>query len=106
MKHDFASVGMDTSIERIKELIINLEYNNLFVLDDDFLIRDIITLSELCEAYQNDVDPTDLAAGSICRRQTFHLSPSNALEQAIYLFKQTGEERIAVISDDDEAEEV
>lgn len=104
MKHDFATVGIKTGIERIKELIINLKNNNLFVLDDDFIIIGIITLSELREAYQNDADPENLNAGSICRRQAFHLSPTDTLEQAVYLFNQTGEERIAVISDDDKAE--
>lgn len=104
MKQDFATVGEDTDIERIKELIINLKYNNLFVLDDHFLIKGIITLTELRDSYQHDIDPAELTAGYICRRQTFHLSPADTLEQAIYLFKQTGEERIAVLSDDEKAE--
>ena len=104
MKQDFATVGGDTDIDRIKELIINLRYNNLFVLDDNFIIHGIITLTELRESYQQNDELTDQNAATICRRQTFHLSPNDTLEQAIYLFKQTGEDRIAVISDDDQAE--
>ncbi|MBL4601187.1 MAG: chloride channel protein [Emcibacteraceae bacterium] len=104
MKQDFATVGEDTDIERIKELIINLNYNNLFVLDDNFLIKGIITLNELRESYQGDIEISELNANLIYRRQSFHLSPTDTLEQAIYLFKQTGEERIAVLSNDDQAE--
>lgn len=103
MKQDFATVGMETDLERVKELILNQRYNNLFVLDDNFLIKGIITLNELREGYQKETETEDLNAGLICRKQTFHLSPRDTLEQALYLFKQTGEERIAVISDDDEA---
>ncbi len=103
MKQDFAVVGEETDLERVRELIINQRYNNLFVLDDNFLIKGIITLGELREAFQKDVAAEELNAGLICRKQTFHLSPSDTLEQANYLFKQTGEDRIAVLSDDDEA---
>ncbi len=104
MKQDYATVGMKTNIERIRELIINLRYNNLFVLDDDFKIMGIITINELRESYQKDTETSELNAGTICRRQSFHLSPTDTLEQAIYLFKQSGEERIAVLSDDEAAE--
>lgn len=104
MKQDFATVGEETDIERIRELIVNLKYNSIFVLDEDFLIKGIITLTELRDSYQSDKDAIDLNAGLICRRQTFHLSPTDTLEQAVYLFKQTGEERIAVLSGDDRAE--
>jgi CBS-domain-containing membrane protein len=38
----------------------------------------------------------------ICRKQNFHLSPNDTLEQAIYLFKQTGEEYIAILDDKDQ----
>lgn len=103
MKQDFATVGTETDLDRVKELILNKRYNNLFVLDDNFLIKGIITLNELREGYQKEAEVEDLNAGLISRNQTFHLSPKDTLEQAIYLFKQTGEERIAVISDDDEA---
>jgi len=104
MKQDFATVGEETGIERIRELIVNLKYNSIFVLDENFLIKGIITLTELRECYQSDKDTNDLNAGQICRRQTFHLSPTDTLEQAVYLFKQTGEERIAVLSEGDQAE--
>jgi len=103
MKQDFATVGLETELERVKELIINRKYNNLFVLDENFLIRGIITLNELREGSQKEIEAENLNAGKICRKQTFHLSPSDTLEQAIYLFNQTGEDRIAVISDNDDA---
>ena len=104
MKQDFASVGEETNIERIKELIVNLNYNNLFVLDDQSLIKGIITLTELRDGYQLDLEPEELTAGHIYRRQTSHLLPTDTLEQAIYLFKETGEDRIAVLSDDENPE--
>lgn len=104
MKQDFATVGEETNLERIRELIINLKYNNIFVLDENFIIKGIITLTELRDAFQSDKETTTLNADLICRRQTFHLSPTDTLEQAVYLFKQTGEERIAVLSGDDRAE--
>ncbi len=103
MKQDFATVGLETDLDRVKELIINQRYNSLFVLDDNFLIKGIITLNELREGYQKEIEAENLNAGKICRKQTFHLSPRDTLEQAIYLFKQTGEDRIAVISDEDDS---
>ncbi len=99
MGRDFATVGMETDLERIKDLIVNQHYNNLFVLDEHFEIVGIITLHELRDGYQKEKDNAELNAGLICRKQSFHLSPDDTLEQAIYLFKQTGEERIAVITD-------
>jgi CIC family chloride channel protein len=100
MTHDFATVGTQTGIERIKELIINLKNNNLFVLDDEFKVQGIITLTELREGLQEDITSEELSAELIYRQQSFNLSPHDTLEQAIYLFKQTGEERIAVIDHD------
>ena len=104
MKNDFATVGMETDLERIKELIVNQRYNSLFVLDEKFEIVGIITLDELRQAYQKDVVSSELNAGLICRKQSFHLSPDDTLEQAVYLFKQSGEERIAVIANDSSTE--
>ncbi|MDG1707228.1 MAG: chloride channel protein [Emcibacteraceae bacterium] len=100
MTRDFATVGTQTDIERIKELIINLKNNNLFVLDDDFKTQGIITLTELRDGLQRDIPSDELTAEMIYRQQSFYLSPNDTLEQAIYLFKQSGEERIAVVDRD------
>ncbi|MCC3861349.1 chloride channel protein [Pseudemcibacter aquimaris] len=101
MTHDFSTVGTDTNIDRVKELLLNKNKNNLFVVGDKFNIRGIITIDELREGLNRDTTDEELTAEMICHQQNFHLSPNDTLEQAIYLFKQTGEERIAVIADDD-----
>ncbi len=104
MKDDFATVGTETDLDRVRELIVNSRYNNLFVLDDKFKIIGIITLNELRESYQKDRPQEELTASSICRGQSFHLSPEDTLEHAIFLFEQSGEQTIAVTSGDDKAE--
>lgn len=102
MKHDFATVSADTDLDKIKELIINLKYNILFVLDDDLEIQGIITLDELRNSYHKNIPVEAMNAGSICRNQSFYLSENDNLEQAIYLFEQSGEERIAITNDDNQ----
>ncbi|MBT6030987.1 MAG: chloride channel protein, partial [Kordiimonadaceae bacterium] len=104
MTQNFATVGSDTDIERIKELIINLKYNNLFVLDNDFQIKGIITLNELRDGYQSEEADENITAKDICRKQSFHLLPSDTLEHAIYLFEQSGEESIAIVSEVDQSQ--
>ncbi|MEZ5758452.1 MAG: chloride channel protein [Emcibacteraceae bacterium] len=104
MKQDFSVVSEDMDIEKIKELIINLKYNNLFVINEDKQIIGIITLNEIRDSYHLDTDAKDLTAKQICRKQPFYLSPNDTLEHAVELFKQTGEERIAVLSNDEKGE--
>lgn len=102
MNEDFATVGMDTDLNRIKELIVNLKYNVLFVLDETFEIKGIITLDELRNGYHKEDEFESLRANDICRTQSFHLNPDDNLENAVYLFEQSGEENIAVIAADDQ----
>lgn len=101
MSNDYATVGTETDLDRIKELILDDEKNNLFVLDEDFNIEGIITLTELRDGLHKRKATDVINAKRICRKQVFHLSPDDTLEHAIYLFNQTGEERIAVVADDD-----
>lgn len=101
MTNDFAVVGTNTDIERVKNLILNSRNNSLFVIGDKFNIRGIITLNELRHSLDCDDEPEEMNAEKICRKQNFHLSPNDTLEQAIYLFKQTGEDFIAVLDDND-----
>ena len=102
MSHDFSTVGTETSLERVKELIVKLHYNVLFVLDETFEIIGIITLNELQEGYQKDSPIEQLTTLDICREHSFHLSPNDSLYSAVYLFEQTGDENIAVIAEDDQ----
>lgn len=101
MTNDFAVVGTNTDIDRVKDLILNSNNNSIFVVGDNFNIRGIITLNELRNCIDSDKEPEELNAEMICRKQNFHLSPNDTLEQALYLFKQTGEEYIAILDDND-----
>ena len=102
MTNDLTIVGTDTDLERVKNLIINSNNNSLFVIDESFNIHGIITLKELRHGLDQDIAADELNAEMICRKQSFHLSPNDTLEQAIYLFKQTGEEYIAILDDKDQ----
>ena len=102
MTNDLTIVGTDTDLERVKNLIINSNNNSLFVIDESFNIHGIITLNELRHGLDQDIAADELNAEMICRKQSFHLSPNDTLEQAIYLFKQTGEEYIAILDDKDQ----
>jgi len=101
MTNDFAVVVTDTDIERVKNLILNSKNNSLFVVGDKFNIRGIITLNELRHSLDSNNEIEEMNADKICRQQNFHLSTNDTLEQAIYLFKQTGEDFIAVLDDND-----
>ncbi|WP_321397847.1 chloride channel protein [Emcibacter sp.] len=116
IRDDYATVGEDAGIERIRELILEKGHNKLFVIDSAAKIVGKITFSELrkhflkqearrkaqeeskAEAPAEEEKPA--RAADICREVSEPLTPSDTLEHANDLFDHVGEEILPVVSDD------
>ncbi|MDA0707805.1 MAG: chloride channel protein [Proteobacteria bacterium] len=101
MKNDFITIDANTSIKDIRKLLINLNYNNLFIIDKTSKISGIITISELRDFYQKELPEKDVKASDIYRILPFYLKPSDTLEHAFRIFDQTGEDILAIVSEDE-----
>ncbi|WP_417319515.1 chloride channel protein [Emcibacter sp.] len=116
IRDDYATVGVDAGIERLRELILEKGHNKLFVIDSAAKIVGKITFSELRQHYlkqeakrkkrqeDGDTEPPEdekpVRAADICRQVSEPLTPSDTLEHANDLFDHVGEDILPVVSDD------
>ena len=123
IRDDYATVGEEAGLDRVRTLILEEGHNNLFVIDEQARIVGQITFPELRRYYRKreetraeqekkrleaeDAGEEFVAeeerpvhAINICRRVHEPLLPNDNLEHANDLFAREGEEILPVIDDE------
>ena len=99
MGEDYATIDRTESIPRVREMIQNAQFGELFVVDGNGRLHGTITFADLHEVAFDTSHDDELKAGDVARRHPPALDAEDDLEKAIKLFGAADEPHIAVVDD-------
>ncbi|HJO69873.1 MAG TPA: chloride channel protein [Rhodospirillales bacterium] len=97
MTREIARVTPDTGLPMVRRMLQRDPSGQLFVVRDDGVLHGTVTLADLREAAFDPAADTQINAADVARLHPPALCAADTLDEALKIFRDTGEAHIAVI---------